>query len=154
MHSDTYRNSNSNPNPNPAPALKDNVTGEPLGCHYGSWDYTNQIDPSQHQPPKASQPPLLLVHGTADTTVPFREAIAMQARANATGLRNRLIAIPGAGHVPQTQLIEGKGYLEAMLEFLVDTMRLDQAECPSKQTYPHTHSAHSSKTSHTNPPST
>ena len=60
----------------------DPVTKAPIGCHYGTWDYTNQINATRH--PK--QPPLLIVHGTDDTIVPFREATAMLTQANATGL--------------------------------------------------------------------
>ena len=43
---------------------------------------------SRHRHP--GQPPLLIVHGTADTVVPFREARAMRAQANATGLSSPL----------------------------------------------------------------
>jgi len=70
------------------------------------------------------------VHGTADTTVPYREAVALQARANRTGLPNAMIAIPGAGHVPQQQLIEDGDYLERMLAFVSTSMDLTDAECP------------------------
>jgi pimeloyl-ACP methyl ester carboxylesterase len=63
----------------------DPTTGEPLGCHYGSWNYTSQINPAEHLPPARPQPPLLMVHGTADTVVPIREAHAMAAQAERTG---------------------------------------------------------------------
>ena len=76
--------------------------GNPLGCHYGSWNWTSQIDGGD---PQRKQPPLLSVHGTEDTTVPIREAYQMQGRAAATGLGHAFVEIPGAGHVPQAQLI-------------------------------------------------
>jgi acetyl esterase/lipase len=103
------------------------ASGEPVGCHYGSWNYTNNINPKIHP----DQPPVLLIHGTADTTVPIREAYAVQARANATGLANKLIAIPGAGHVPLTQL-ETEPYLDMMTEYMVQSLDLEGAECPKR----------------------
>jgi hypothetical protein len=109
----------------PPVARLDPVTGAPLGCHYGSWNYTDQIDGSKHQPP------LLLVHGTHDTTVPIREAEQMARRAAATGLPYDLIAIPGAGHVPQSQLINSSTpYLGQMLASIYKSMDLASAECP------------------------
>ena len=67
----------------------DPVSGEPLGCHFGSWDYIDQI--GELMPGRSKQPPLLAVHGTSDTTVPIREAKAMVERANATGTMNVVI---------------------------------------------------------------
>jgi len=102
--------------------------GQPLGCHYGSWNWTSHIDGGAAGP---KQPPLLSVHGTADTTVPIREAYQMQARAAATGLKHQLVAIPGAGHVPQAQLINASTpYLNMMLKSIYSFMHLGGAECP------------------------
>ena len=102
--------------------------GNPLGCHYGSWNWTDQIDGAKHNP---VQPPLLSVHGTHDSVVPIREAHQMQARAAATGLKHELIAIPGAGHVPQAELINGSTpYLGMMLQSIYAYMELADAECP------------------------
>ena len=100
----------------------------PTGCHYGIWNYTDQINHQEHP----AQPPLVLVHGTADAVVPFREAAAMAARANATGLPHELIAIEGAGHVPQQELIEGPGNLNRLLRFIAAAMDLANAECPTR----------------------
>ena len=102
--------------------------GNPLGCHYGNWNWTGQIDGSD---PKLKQPALLSVHGTRDTIVPIREAYQMQAQAAATGLKHALVAIPGAGHVPQAQLINASTpYLGEMLRSIHGFMELDDAECP------------------------
>ena len=105
-------------------------------CFPRSWDYIDNINPAAHKPPAPSQPPLLLVHGTADTTVPYREAVALQTRANQTGLPNAMISIPGAGHVPQQQLIEDGDYLERMLAFMSANMDLEHAECPVRNAGP------------------
>jgi acetyl esterase/lipase len=103
------------------------ASGEPVGCHYGTWNHTADIDPNLHP----DQPPVLLVHGTADTVVPIREAYAVQARANETGLANKFIVIPGAGHVPTAQL-ENEPYVDAMTEYLVKSLDLETAECPKR----------------------
>ena len=59
--------------------------GVPYGCKTGDWNYTNDIDPRVHP----GQPSLALVHGTADTTVPYREALMLQARADAARAAQR-----------------------------------------------------------------
>jgi acetyl esterase/lipase len=46
----------------------------------------------------AGDPPLLLVHGEADTAIPFARAQATCAAARAAGARCDLAAVPGAGH--------------------------------------------------------
>lgn len=43
--------------------------------------------------------PLLLIHGTADTTVPFSGSTTVLDRAHQVGLRCRLITFPGEGHL-------------------------------------------------------
>jgi acetyl esterase/lipase len=48
----------------------------------------------------AGEPPLQIVHGTNDGTVPFAQALALAARAQAVGLPHELHAIAGAGHAP------------------------------------------------------
>ena len=54
------------------------------------------------------------------------------AQANKVGLKNKLITIPGAGHVPFQQLFTQSTYLHDLLTFLVTAMDLAHAECPSK----------------------
>jgi acetyl esterase/lipase len=43
-------------------------------------------------------PPTLLIHGTADTDVPYAESKAMAARLAEVGVEHEFITVPGAGH--------------------------------------------------------
>ena len=47
---------------------------------------------------QAGGPPLLIFHGTEDTTVPFSEAEELVARAVEIGLPHRLVTLTGQGH--------------------------------------------------------
>lgn len=47
---------------------------------------------------QAGGPPLLIFHGTADTTVPYVEAEQLVARALQVGLPHRLVTLTGQGH--------------------------------------------------------
>ena len=55
-----------------------------------------------------------------------------------TRIHDTFISIPGAGHVPQMQLINdtdpatGVRYLELAIAFFIETMDLKHAECPTK----------------------
>jgi len=46
----------------------------------------------------AEYPPTLLIHGTADTDVPYSESAAMAARLEECGVPHALITLEGAGH--------------------------------------------------------
>ena len=46
----------------------------------------------------ANYPPTLLIHGTADTDVPYAESKNMAARLAAAGVAHELITVAGAGH--------------------------------------------------------
>lgn len=65
------------------------VTPESLGL-------LREISPLNHVRP--GLPPFLLVHGTADKTVPFQQSLDFQARLQANGVPCDLLAIPGAPH--------------------------------------------------------
>ena len=43
-------------------------------------------------------PPILLIHGEADTSVPCQESLDMAEQLNKNGVRYELITVPGAGH--------------------------------------------------------
>ena len=46
----------------------------------------------------ASSPPVLLLHGDADTEVPFEQALAMEAALRAVNVPTKLIRVSGGGH--------------------------------------------------------
>lgn len=66
--------------------------------------YTN-ASPLAHV--AASSPPVLLLHGDADTEVPFQQAVAMEAALRAVNVPTRLVRLSGGGHGANFP-IEGK----------------------------------------------
>jgi len=46
----------------------------------------------------AAYPPTLLIHGDADTDVPFEQSLQMSEALGKAGVRHELITVPGAGH--------------------------------------------------------
>lgn len=53
---------------------------------------------------QAGSPPLLIVHGTLDTTVPYALALQLVARAQAVGVPYEFHPIAGEGHAPWDQM--------------------------------------------------
>merc|ERR1712151_543895 len=102
------------------------VDPKPMGCAVQNLtnDHVNDVDGS------AGQPPLLMVHGTADLTVPYVNAKAVFDRAQSVGLKSKLITIPGGGHVPFQQLFNDGTYFEDFMSFVVDALKLNASECP------------------------
>ena len=71
--------------------------------------------------------PLLLSHGEADPIVPIAWARDMSARASATGVPMRLLAVPGAGHCPRPGQIVGRDtLLDHYVEFFYQHLDLEQ----------------------------
>lgn len=99
--------------------------GIPYGCQYGIWNETNAIN-------SAKQPPLAMVHGTLDLTVPIIEAESIQKRANEVSLKNKLIKIIGGRHVPIGMLLNEGTYMVDLMMFIVEAMKLKDvpSECP------------------------
>jgi acetyl esterase/lipase len=46
----------------------------------------------------AKYPPVMLIHGTADTDVPYDESKRMDEKLTQIGVRHELVTVPGAGH--------------------------------------------------------
>ena len=57
-----------------------------------------EASPVNHVSP--DDPPILLLHGDADETVPFKQAELMSDALKEAGVETRLIRILGAGHGP------------------------------------------------------
>ena len=58
--------------------------------------HLRSLSPVAHVRPDA--PPFLLIHGTADTVVPYSQSTRMQAELQTAGASCDLIAVPGGGH--------------------------------------------------------
>jgi acetyl esterase/lipase len=98
-------------------------SGVPYGCQLKpTYDDTKNVT----GPP---QPPLLMVHGTNDLTVPYINGKEVADRASSVGLTNRLITIPGAGHVPFGELWASTNFTHQFFGFLADNFAKG-AECP------------------------
>jgi dipeptidyl aminopeptidase/acylaminoacyl peptidase len=54
------------------------------------------VSPSTYA--SAGDPPTLLLHGTADTTVPIEHAVKLEKRLREVGAESRLIKLEGIGH--------------------------------------------------------
>lgn len=85
---------------------------------------------------------MVMVHGTHDTVVPCRKAIAVERRATVANIANLLVSVPGGGHVPYTQLLgiqddtpgilSGSSYMNATMKFIYKTMGLQALQCPKR----------------------
>lgn len=51
-------------------------------------------------PVRKDIPPMLIIHGTADKTVPYRNAVRLAARLDSAGVRHELLPLENAEHTP------------------------------------------------------
>jgi acetyl esterase/lipase len=73
---------------------------------------------------RKGDPPLLLVHGSADRTVPFAQSEAIAAAARQAGVEAVLVKIENGGHtLPLDQPFAGRTILESVCEFLDTKLR-------------------------------
>ena len=66
-----------------------------------------------------SDPPISIVHGTADTTVPFTEAEALRDAYVSTGVAFAFHPLQGAGHGPWTAKVGDKTLQALAMAFVV-----------------------------------
>jgi acetyl esterase/lipase len=73
---------------------------------------------------EAGDPPLLVVHGTADRTVPYSQAEALMAAAGRVGVDATLVRVENGGHtLSLDQRVGGRTIRQWVREFLDRTMR-------------------------------
>ncbi|WP_194899648.1 alpha/beta hydrolase [Catenulispora pinisilvae] len=70
----------------------------------------------------AAAPPFLLMHGVADSGVPYSESENLAAALRAVGVRADLVPVEGAGHVMAGASDVG-GLVDRVLDFLDDVLR-------------------------------
>jgi len=100
---------------------------EPEGCTFNGLqpgDLTDQMS--------VGDVPVVMLHGTADTIVPYSGAIKVDAQAQKVGVRLELLTIPGAQHVPYPDVFnEDEPYFLKWLTHVSGSLNLADAECPS-----------------------
>jgi dipeptidyl aminopeptidase/acylaminoacyl peptidase len=78
-----------------------------------------EASPVTHVSP--DDPPIMLIHGTADATVPFRQSVIMKERLEAAGVPVELVAVEGAGHGWNTGTTRAQriGLRETSMAFMI-----------------------------------
>jgi acetyl esterase/lipase len=66
--------------------------------------------------------PMIVIQGTADTIVPLDQSVSLTEALTANGVRNRLIAVPGANHGFEFQS-RGRDSLTQILAFLASSWK-------------------------------
>jgi alpha-L-fucosidase 2 len=92
--------------------------------------YLKEMSPIEHIRP--GLPPFLLIHGTADTIVPFDQSERMLKRLKAAGNAAELITVTGGGHGLRgwERSSEHLAYRRSMIEWLQRTLREDTRAVP------------------------
>ncbi|MFP6583273.1 MAG: alpha/beta hydrolase [Candidatus Hydrogenedentota bacterium] len=68
----------------------------------------------------AADPSVLIVHGTADGTVPYIAATALDSVLTNAGVPHDFVSLQSAGHSPWSELVNGKTLREVTHEFTLD----------------------------------
>lgn len=76
----------------------------------------------------ASDPPMSIVHGTADATVPFAEAEALRDAYVSTGVAFDFHPLEGLGHGPWTARVGGQTLEELAMAFVIEQQALTVSE--------------------------
>ena len=67
-----------------------------LGNYIGNKDLLASVSPIYYV--QKTSPPVLIIHGDADNTVPYLQSVNLQKKLDEAGVKNQLITIPGGGH--------------------------------------------------------
>jgi acetyl esterase/lipase len=77
----------------------DSAVGRLLGCAMASCTQATLASAAILARVDAKDPPMLLIHGDADTAVPIDQSRRLDAALRAAGVASELLVIPGANHV-------------------------------------------------------
>lgn len=78
--------------------------------------------------------PVIDLHGTSDTIIPYVAGREMINRAHEVGVQSLLLTIPQAGHVPWGNILDtNETYLIQALRFMSGSLNLAEAECPLRE---------------------
>ena len=85
--------------------VADLMAGEPneksytvswLGSQRDRKEIADSVSPIHHV--REDLPPVLTIHGDADSVVPYSHAVELHKRLDAAGVQNELLTVPGGGH--------------------------------------------------------
>jgi acetyl esterase/lipase len=83
---------------------------------------TNNIYGYQRFDP--SDTPIMIAHGTEDTTVPYTNAIELRDKYTTTGANYKLHTLTGRGHGPWDAIVDGKTLSQISFDFIVEQQKL------------------------------
>jgi len=96
--------------------------GEPDGEYSAEHKIYREASPINHV--SSQTPPFFLIHGEADTTVPYEQSLLMKAALSNAGVPVELLCIPGAGHGPDFPGANNPpDYLGALAKWLDENLR-------------------------------
>jgi acetyl esterase len=101
--------------------IRDNLQGSPFEAIILA--RLKQLSPIEYV--RRDMPPFLLIHGTADTLVPFEQSRAMCDRMKAAGASCELYPVEGAGHGVrwwESSAALSKGYKREMVKWLKERL--------------------------------
>ncbi|MEO6520685.1 MAG: alpha/beta hydrolase [Mucilaginibacter sp.] len=67
-----------------------------LGTHATDKDFANTVSPIAYV--KKSSPPTIIIHGNADTTVPYQQSVNLHQKFLDAGVKTEFIPVEGGGH--------------------------------------------------------
>jgi pectinesterase len=80
---------------------------------------------------KPNLPPFLLVHGTADTSVPYQQSLNFRERCRALGVECHLVTVEGAPHRISAWTIYDSSYKQQIIDWLTKTIG-NKSESPGQ----------------------
>jgi len=71
-------------------------------------------------------PPLMIVHGTDDETVPYEKATELVDLYDSVGVTSELYSLEGTGHGPWSAKVNNKSLFDLAYDFMVSQQNLTE----------------------------